>query len=212
MQEVHLKDYNLQTDLNINFLIYFPEDYTTDSTWPLMIFLHGRGEQGNDLEKVKIHGPTRRIKEGAEFPFILVAPQCPQDQWWSVADLDKMLDYLLKNLPIDQNRIYLTGLSMGGFGTWAWATDQPQRFAAIAPICGGGDSRLAWRLKELPVWVFHGAKDNTVPIGRSQEMVDALKKVGSDVRFTVYPEAGHDSWTETYANPELYDWFLSKHK
>lgn len=212
LQEVRLNNYDLQTDLNMNFLLYFPQEYSPDKEWPLLIFLHGRGEQGNDLEKVKIHGPTRRIKEGAEFPFIVAAPQCPQGKWWSVAELDKWLDYLLRQLPVDKKRIYLTGLSMGGFGTWAWATDRPGRFAAIAPVCGGGDARLAWRLKNIPVWAFHGAKDNVVPISRSQEMVDALKKWEGNVKFTAYPEANHDSWTETYANPELYSWLLEQHR
>jgi hypothetical protein len=107
--------------------------------------------------------------------------------------------------------MYLTGLSMGGFGTWEYAVNYPDRFAAIAPICGGGNPERAWAIRNLPIWVFHGAKDQAVPIKQSEDMVNALKKVGNDVKFTVYPEAGHDSWTETYNNPALYEWFL-KHK
>ena len=98
---------------------------------------------------------------------------------------------------------------MGGFGTWALAAAHPERFAAIAPICGGGDPKQAERLKDLPIWVFHGAKDPTVPLARSEEMVKALKEAGGEPKFTVYPDAGHDSWTETYDNPELYEWFLA---
>jgi predicted peptidase len=119
-----------------------------------------------------------------------------------------LLDEVQSKYKVDPDRVYLTGLSMGGFGTWETATQYPERFAAIVPICGGGRPYTVARLKNLPTWVFHGEKDNVVPIKRSEEMVDALKKAGGDVKFTRYPEAGHDSWTETYNNPELYDWFL----
>jgi predicted peptidase len=212
LKEIRLKQ-KVQHDLKINFLLYLPSAFNdSERKWPLMIFLHGRGEQGDDLEKVKVHGPPRRINEGAEFPFILAAPQCPLDEWWSVTELDHWLEFLLSELPVDPHRIYLTGLSMGGFGTWSWAIDQPERFAAIAPVCGGGESRLVWRLKDIPVWVFHGAKDTVVPLERSQEMVDALKEIGGNIKFTIYPEAGHDSWTETYNNPEFYNWLLKQKK
>ncbi len=198
--------------LDVNYLLYVPQNENDpQKKLPLLIFLHGAGERGNDLKLVTKHGPPKLIAQGRDFPFIVVAPQCPSGEWWSVPELDLWLDQLLKELPVDKERIYLTGLSMGGFGTWAWATERPDRFAAIAPICGGGEPFLADRLKNIPVWVFHGVKDPVVPIRRSEEMVEALKKAGADVRFTVYPEAGHDSWTETYDNPELYRWFL-KHK
>jgi predicted peptidase len=206
-----LKEYLLKTSSKMNYLLYIPSDHHKGKKWPLLIFLHGYGEQGDDLEKVKRHGPTRRIREGHEFPFIVAAPQCPKDSWWSISELDQWLDFLIKELPVNERQIYLTGLSMGGFGTWAWAIDRPDRFGAIAPVCGGGESFLAWRIKDIPIWVFHGAKDDVLPIRRSQEMVDALKKYKADIKFTVYADAGHDSWTETYANPDLYKWFL-KHK
>jgi predicted peptidase len=101
---------------------------------------------------------------------------------------------------------------MGGFGSWTLAAESPSRFAAVVPICGGGDPADASQLKDIPIWVFHGGKDPTVPIQRSQEMVDALKKVGGNVKFTIFPEAGHDSWTQAYAMPELYDWLLQQHR
>jgi predicted peptidase len=112
---------------------------------------------------------------------------------------------------VDEERVYVTGLSMGGFGTWSLAQAHPERFAAIAPICGGGNPELAGNLRHVPVWAFHGAKDNVVPLSASQEMVDALKAIGADVKFTIYPEAYHDAWTETYENPQLYEWLL-QHK
>jgi predicted peptidase len=177
-----------------------------------MVFLHGAGERGSDLEKVKTHGPPKLVAQGKVFPFILVSPQCPEGQWWDTDMLDALLDTVLAKYRVDPDRVYLTGLSMGGFATWAWAAAHPERFAAIAPICGGGDPFLAWRLKSLPVWAFHGAKDPVVPVKMTTDMVDALKAAGGDVRVTIYPDAGHDAWTDTYNNQELYDWFLQHHR
>ncbi len=113
---------------------------------------------------------------------------------------------------MDTERIYLTGLSMGGYGTWALAAKYPERFAAIVPICGGGKRFMARSLKDIPVWAFHGAKDNVVPLKESVKMVNAVKALGGNARLTVYPDAGHDSWTETYRNKELYSWFLGHRK
>ena len=193
-----------------NFLIGLPKDYEKETTkrFPLIIFLHGSGERGSDIEIVKKHGPPKLIAAGKDMPFIVVSPQCPSNEGWSVDMLNGMYKHITKKYRVDKERVYLTGLSMGGFGTWAWAIDSPGKFAAIAPICGGGDPKKVEAIKGMPTWVFHGGKDNAVPIQRDQEMVDALKALGSDVKFTIYPEAGHDSWTETYDNPELYTWFL----
>jgi predicted peptidase len=119
-----------------------------------------------------------------------------------------LLDEVSARYAVDPDRIYLTGLSMGGFGTWAWAIAEPHRFAAIAPICGGGAPAAVCALRHLPVWAFHGARDTVVPLHRSEDMVRALEACGGNVRFTIYPEAKHDSWTPAYADPELYQWFL----
>ena len=198
-------------------LIYLPEDYAdTRQAWPLVLFFHGVGERGEDLGMLKAHGLPKLIAtEGKRFPFVTAAPQCPPDGWWSTdreaESLGELLDAIVSSHRIDEDRIYVTGLSMGGFGTWRLACDAPGRFAAIAPICGGGDPRKAGLIRHLPVWAFHGAKDSIVPIGESQAMVDALRACGGNVRFTIYPEAEHDCWTETYDNPELYDWLL-KHR
>jgi predicted peptidase len=126
--------------------------------------------------------------------------------------LTGLLDEIVENYDVDESRVYLTGLSMGGYGTWSLGATLPDRFAAIAPICGGGEKRMAWRLKEMPIWVFHGAKDSVVPLAQSEEMVEAVKAAGGNPKLTVYPEANHDSWTATYDNPKLYDWFLSHRK
>ncbi len=197
--------------VQINYLLYLPEGYeqNDEKNWPLILFLHGAGERGNDLDLVKKHGPPK-IVEQKDLPFIIVSPQCPAEKRWSVRDLDLLLEKIIKDHRVEKNRIYLTGLSMGGYGTWEYATEKPERFAAIAPICGGGSPWQVYRLASMPVWVFHGAKDPVVPIEKSEEMVKALKKVNENVKFTVYPEATHDSWTETYDNPELYEWFLKQ--
>lgn len=195
------------------YLLYHPKDYDEKSykTWPLVLFLHGSGERGDSLGLVNKNGLPKLISEGKTYPFVVASPQCPTGRRWSVDDLNLLLDELIKNNNIDRDRIYLTGLSMGGFGTWGLATRSPERFAAIAPVCGGGNPDMACQLKDIPTWVFHGAKDDVVFPYQSERMVEALKECGGNVKYTVYPEANHDSWTATYSNPELYDWFL-KHK
>jgi predicted peptidase len=196
--------------VTMNFLLYLPQNYEQKNKWPLMLFLHGAGERGSDLNQVKQHGPPMLIEQGKQFPFIVVSPQCPEQRDWEPVELDALLDHVIKKYKVDRDRVYLTGLSMGGFGTWALAAHSPDRFAALAPICGGGDVVMAKRVAHLPIWVFHGAKDPVVPINGSQEMVDAVKKNGGNIRFTVYPDARHDSWTATYANPKLYEWLLQQ--
>jgi predicted peptidase len=198
--------------VQVGYLLYLPKDYGRDpaAKWPLMLFLHGAGESGTDLEKVKVHGPPKLLAQGKEFPFIVVSPQCPSPaEWWSTDKLITLLDDICDRYAVDHDRVYLTGLSMGGYGTWALACAQPERFAAIAPICGGGVPYRARSLKGMGVWAFHGAKDEVVPLIESERMVNSLKAAGGDAKLTVYPEAAHDSWTETYNNPELYAWLLS---
>jgi predicted peptidase len=213
----------LQSDAKIDYLLFLPQGYSDESTkrWPLIFFLHGSGERGSDVWKVATHGPSKYIEKHPEFPFIMVAPQCPSRETWSRDGLMDLLDQSVKTYRVDTNRIYLTGLSMGGFGVWELATSYPERFAAVVPICGGGrfisvlmaggDGRLA-ALQSLPVWAFHGAKDPVVPVAESERMVKMLKDAGcKEVELTIYPEAQHNSWTETYNNPKLYEWFL-KHE
>ena len=191
------------------YLVILPEGYQADKKYPLLLFLHGSGERGDNLELVKTHGPFSKVKE-LKLPFIIVAPQCPSNKYWDTDMLDLLLDELLVKYPIAPDQVYLTGLSLGGYGTWFWAIAHPERFAAIVPICGGGEPILvSVKMKDLPIWVFHGAKDKAVPLQKSQDMVDAINKIGGKVKFTVYPEAEHNSWTETYNNPDLYQWLLS---
>lgn len=195
------------------YLLYLPPGYEEDrgTRWPLILFLHGAGERGDDVSRVKIHGPIKVAESRPEgLPFIIAAPLCPADRWWDrmLPELTALLDEVCSRWRVDPERIYCTGLSMGGFGTWALVSEHPERFAAAAPICGGGNPWLVCRMKDVPVWAFHGAKDAVVPLEQSERMVEALRKCGAQPKLTVYPEAQHDSWTETYNNPELYRWFL----
>lgn len=204
----------------LDYLLYLPKEYDANGVrrFPLIVFLHGAGERGSDLQLVTKHGPPMLVKDRPDFPFVVVSPQCPAGQTWDIDVLNGLLDEVLAKHAIDARKVFLTGLSMGGYGAWKWAIASPQRFAAVAPICGGGDPlgvRLAGgdqlqALKRLPIWAFHGAKDNVVKLSESERMVDAFKQIGDDARLTVYPEAGHDSWSETYLNQELYDWFLKQ--
>lgn len=201
--------------LSCKYLLFLPDGYgEKQHRWPMILFLHGAGERGSYLKKVKIHGPPKIVENRKNFPFIVVSPQCPTGDWWTekVELLINLLDDIVARHDVDTERIYLTGLSMGGYGTWALASAYPARFAAIAPICGGGKRFMASRLNDVPVWAFHGAKDKIVPLKESEEMVNAVKARGGDAELTVYPDAGHNSWTATYDNQGLYDWFLSHRK
>lgn len=198
--------------LTLDYLIYLPDGYGhLQKDWPLMVFLHGAGERGDDLDKVKLHGPPKLVGQGRSLPFIIVSPQCPEIEWWPNLSqhVNALIDEMVETYDVDEDRIYLTGLSMGGYGTWTIAAIYPQRFAAIAPVCGGGSPFDAFKLKDLPIRAFHGAKDPVVPLQRSQEMVEAINRIGGNAQLTVYPEAEHDSWTETYNNDKFYEWLLS---
>jgi dienelactone hydrolase len=199
----------------VNYLLSLPEGYLQDTLkkWPLLLFLHGSGERGNDLEKVKTHGPPKLIEQGKKFPFIVVSPQATsQEHGWSTADLYALLQNCKQQYRVDPDRVYLTGLSMGGFGTWSLAIEHPEEFAAIVPICGGGDTTDVWKLRHTAVWCFHGAKDKNVPLAFSQNMISALQAYNPAAKLTIYPDAEHDSWTETYNNDSLYQWLLMQKK
>jgi len=211
-----------QQVLAADYLLFLPPGYAahSDRRWPLILFLHGAGERGTNLWLVTKHGLPEKVQQDTNFPFIVVSPQCPAGQIWSDDVLLALLDDVEKKYAVDPHRVYLTGLSQGGFGTWNLGLSHPERFAAIAPVSGGGETILITlaqyfdphqlaALKTLGVWAFHGGQDPTVAPSESEHMVNALKKAGCpDVKLTIYPEARHDCWTQTYANPELYEWFL----
>ncbi len=206
--------------VKVKYQLYLPQGYDCDKDkqWPVILFLHGAGERGDNLDKVKVHGPPKVVEKGGrDLPFIIVAPQCPTNEIWDNDTLITLLDHVLATYRADGKKVYLTGLSMGGFGTFSLGLTYPERFAAIAPICGGGNFIKIYAAKgakpealaRLGVWVFHGLKDGVVLPEQSKVMVDGLRKYGcQDVKFTTYPDAGHDSWTVTYDNAELYEWLL----
>ncbi|MFC5404739.1 prolyl oligopeptidase family serine peptidase [Cohnella soli] len=194
---------------NLNYLLYFPETMVTNQILPLIIFLHSIDERGNDLELLKIHSLPHILDNKSDFPFIVVSPQCPAQSFWN-NETDKiiaLIDEMMSNYSVDPTRVYLTGISMGGYGAWDLATKYPERFAAIMPLCGGGTPEKASVLAKLPVWAFHGAKDEIVPLQETLNMVEALKQCGGNVKLTVFPDAGHDL-TDTYNDPMLYEWLL----
>jgi predicted peptidase len=199
------------------YLLFLPKGYGRDpaAKWPLILFLHGAGERGDDLALLLQHGIPKIVETREDFPFITVSPQCPEGSFWYLllSVLDGLLTQVASDLAVDPDRTYLTGLSMGGYGVWHLAARYPKRFAAIAPICGGGLESHGFpakvcALKRVPVWAFHGADDTVVPLAESTRLVETLRACGGSVDFTVYPDTPHDAWTRTYEDPALFEWFL----
>ncbi|SVB07287.1 uncharacterized protein METZ01_LOCUS160141 [marine metagenome] len=204
-------------EVELNYLLYLPSDYSySKKAYPLVLFLHGAGERGEDIDLVEIHGIPKLINMGKDFPFITIAPQCPFDRWWSdivfVKALISLIEKTKTQYNVDGSRIYATGLSMGGYGTLAVAIARPDLFSGIIPICGGGDLDKIGRLKNMPVWLFHGDADTVVPVENSTKIYNVLKSSNDNVKITIYENVGHDSWTETYDNNKIYEWLLSQKK
>lgn len=184
-----------------------------DTKWPLMIFLHGSGERGEDIARVKVHGPPKHAERNPDFPFILISPLLPAEQDWDLAKLDRILEHVMATLPVDPDRVYLTGLSRGGHATWRWGAAEPERFAALAPVAGRGDAQTACALRDKPVWAFHGDRDDVVPPEGSFVMSRAIRACeGHNSRLTIYPDLGHNAWDPAYEDPELYLWLLSQRR
>jgi predicted peptidase len=194
------------------FQLFIPHSAAASKgqSWPLMIFLHGSGERGEDIDKVKVHGPPKIADRNPDFPFILVSPLLPAEQDWDIAKLEAILDDALATLPVDKSRIYLTGLSRGGHASWRWAAARPGKFAAVAPVAGRGDPATACALRDEPIWAFHGDRDDAVIPEGSFAMVRAIRACGGHARLTIYPDLGHNSWDPAYDDPALYLWLLSQ--
>jgi predicted peptidase len=201
--------------IDLDYLLYLPRAYDQNGSkkWPLILFLHGAGERGENVEFVKIWGPANMVEE-KDLPFIVLSPQCPGDKTWAslLLPVKKLLDEITIKYRVDLSRIYLTGLSMGGYGTFAMVENYPGYFAAYAPICGGGNPMSVARYAHVPAWIFHGDQDNAVPFINSQVMADSLKAHGAEVKFTIYKGMDHYSWIPAYAESGLFDWFLTKQK
>ncbi len=203
------------------YRIYVPEGLATGQTVPLVLFLHGAGERGSDNEAQLKHGVKTIINYSVRTkqPMILLAPQCPRESWWTgrrnqtqnpMSLVFGLVEETIKTRPVDTNRIYITGLSMGGYGTWSAIAKKPDSFAAAIPICGGGTVSDAGKLTSVPVWAFHGSKDSTVRPEASRVMIEAIRKAGGWPRYTEYPGVQHNSWTQTYADDLVLDWLFSQ--
>ncbi len=199
------------------YVLFIPHSYAGDKEYPLILFLHGAGERGDDGELPVKQGIGNAIKfKGKEkdFPFFVIFPQCRVKGNWKADGPDgqralAILADVQKAYKIDDKRLYLTGLSMGGFGTWSLAAAHPQKWAAIVPICGGGDPATATKIKDIPCWAFVGDKDNPKLVEGMRGMIKALQAAGSQPRYSEFPYVGHNSWDSAYVTPELYPWLLS---
>ena len=199
----------------VDYLLYLPKNYDTTGAKkvPMMLFLHGRGESNGPLSLVAKWGPPKYVQAGQDMPFLIVSPQCPKEDYWNSSvqlnRLTELLEEVTSNYSVDEKKSYLTGLSMGGYGSWALSAKYPKKFAAVAPVCGGGEVESAEKIKDIPIWVWHGDQDRAVPFDESVEMVKAIKEAGStSIKFTSLEGIGHNCWSAAYATPQLYQWML----
>lgn len=212
----NLVDAELETNVkeNLAYYLYYPEDYQDepDRKFPILLFLHGGGESGDSLVSVKRIGPPKLIAQGKKFPFLVLAPQNPYaKKWWNTRAVKQLLDSIVDQNRVDTSRIYLTGLSRGGGAAWEMAVQYPDTFAAMAVVCGMTPVPYAsWINKKMPIWVFHGVEDKSIPISESETMVAKLLEMGYDVTFTKYPKVGHNAWVKAYETEALYDWFVEQ--
>ncbi len=216
---MHLFSKIVEKKLESNYLLYLPETYDQDDRlWPLLVYLHGGGGSGTDTARLAHYPLVQRLEREPDFPFVVVSPQCPPgeatghgplgDTWTEHAELvDALISELLSSLRLDPDRVVLVGHSMGGYGAWYFAHRYPERFAAVAPMSGPAVTWWTYRAKDVPFWVFHGAKDEAVPVEESEAMVRTIEEIGGSVRFTRYPEGGH-AIRQPFDEDELYDWLL----
>ncbi|MCU0872462.1 MAG: prolyl oligopeptidase family serine peptidase [Pirellulaceae bacterium] len=226
------REYVAADGAKLSYRLLKPKDYDPQTKYPLVLFLHGAGERGDDNIRQLVHGMNDFASDEtmAKYPCFVVAPQCPKEQKWvdvnwsapahdlpaqaagSLRLATEAIAALEKEFSVDPARIYVTGLSMGGYGSWDAIARYPGRFAAAVPICGGGDPAQAKTIASTPIWAFHGGKDGVVKPQRSREMIEAIQAAGGTPKYTEYPDAGHDSWTATYKNPEFYAWLFAQRR
>lgn len=214
------------------YRIYTPENLSSDKKIPIIILLHGAGERGNDNKKQIAHG----FKQIAQYsiqsnnPAIIIAPQCPKAQQWvnvkwntkahdmpekpsdSLKLAIELLNSKISTMPVDKNRVYITGLSMGGYGTWDAISRHPELFAAALPLCGGADTKQAPKLIKMPIWTVHGDKDGAIPVSRSRDIIKAIKDAGGKANYTEHPGVGHNVWSKTYSDKKILAWLFSQKK
>ncbi|MDC6389812.1 PHB depolymerase family esterase [Maribacter sp. PR1] len=215
-QSFSLIDEKLETKVKetLNYYLYYPPNYKieTNKKFPILLFLHGGGEIEPDDDKNKRIPPPKLILEGKDFPFIILAPQNSfAKKWWNTRAVKQLLDSVIVNNRVDTQRIYLSGISRGGGAAWEMAVQYPETFAAMAVVCGMTPVPYAsWINRKMPIWVFHGEEDPVIPVQESEEMVEKLKSLGYDVKFTKYEGVGHNAWSRAYATEELYEWMISQ--
>jgi predicted peptidase len=218
---------------NPRYVLYVPREYTPEKAWPLIVFLHGAGERGDDgLVQTEVGIGTALRRYPDRYPALVLMPQCPEDRFWDVmlGDIEAMMARTEAAYNIDEDRIYLTGLSMGGYGTWLWGAMKTDTFAALMPICGGGTTmdigglgyeksvdfgtlkERVQHLARIPVWAFHGADDTVVPPLRSRQMAERIEKAGGDVHYTEFPGTGHNSWDPAYRHKKATNWLFRQRK
>ena len=203
---------SLTLSATLRHWLYLPPGYAErpEQRWPLIVFLHGSGERGTELGKVKAHGLPKLIEAGQNFPAIVVSPQCEDGDDWDPHLLHAMLASLRAQWRIDPQRVTATGLSMGGGCCWSWAMSYPKDLAGIAPVCGYGSHIRLERMRAVPVRAYHGAEDTVVPVAAQKELVSELRAAGGQAELTVYPGVGHDAWNPAYADPALVAWLLAR--
>lgn len=205
---------NTTVSETLRYYLYYPEAYgeLENESFPLLLFLHGGGESGQDLAALKTNGPPKLLAEGKQFPFLVLAPQHPHPKkWWNIRAVMALLEKVIEENRVDPKRIYLTGLSRGGSAAWELAVQYPDTFAAMMVVCGMTPVPYAhWIDKKMPIWVFHGALDPVIPIEHSEKMVARLKEMGYPVRFTRYEDVGHNAWERAYTTDAVYEWFMEQ--
>ncbi|MGH9323449.1 MAG: prolyl oligopeptidase family serine peptidase [Vicinamibacteria bacterium] len=220
------------------YQVFVPANWTPQKKWPVIFFLHGAGERGADGDRQVDIGLPARLREMKDFPAVVVMPQCNRGAWWGDAEMEGQafaaLEEAMKEFNGDPQRIYLTGLSMGGYGTWAFGYKYPEKFAALVPVCGGVVAsrrfitapswhpfsknpadpyqETASHLTKIPIWAFHGEMDPVVPAAESRKLTEAVKAAGGNVRYTEYPGVEHNSWDRAYWEEELLPWLLAQEK
>lgn len=203
--------WNSDKHFNFGYIQYLPPNFDPSRKYPLIFFLHGAGERGDDLERTAVHGYMKCVREqGREYPFILIAPQCPQGKYWGcyTESLIAFLEEMIATLPVDESRVYLTGYSMGGTGTWMLAMACPEKFAAIAPVCGSGIYWFGEVLTDIPIYAYHGDCDAVVPVNESVNMVSVVNRLGGNAKLKICYGRGHNTWEDAYENDELLNWLL----
>ena len=208
--QMHNFEKEISKSVKLNYLLYLPSEYQKEKKWPLLIFLHGNGAQ-DDINLIREYGPPKLIEEGRDFPFICLAPQLPGDVHWDPDALYALTNEVIKTYAVDERRVYITGLSRGGFGTWEFAVSYPSLFAAVAPVCARGISGIE-RIKDVAIWIFHGELDPGVPVQDSKWLYQELIAVNANVRITIYPDLGHNIWDRVYNDDLFWAWLLNQKK